>query len=149
MRVGRARLTWKLIPRPPCRGVESSGQETRYAAAPDRKCLRLPLVSTNADSSRASPRKQITSSTNPTREVPAPRGSVKTVVVPDRDSIRDLVDMAPDERLRTFIVLAAHTRLRIAEVLSLKWSDVSYEDEVHCRGQQGRQAPCRIPHADT
>jgi site-specific recombinase XerC len=65
--------------------------------------------------------------TNPTRSIPAPRGNVKDKVVPDRDVVRDMFDMAPDERLRTFIVIAAHTGPRIAEVLSLRWSDVNYE----------------------
>jgi integrase len=65
--------------------------------------------------------------TNPTREVPAPRGAVKVIVTPDRDVVVEMIDLAPDERLRTFIVLAAHTGLRIAEVLSLRWADVNYE----------------------
>jgi site-specific recombinase XerD len=52
---------------------------------------------------------------NPTREVPAPRGSVVVKVVPGRDVVRDMVDLAPDERLR------------ISELLSLTWADVNYE----------------------
>jgi len=76
---------------------------------------------------------------NPCREVPAPRGTVKTTVVPDRESIRAMVEMAPDERLRTFIVIAAHTGLRISEVLSLRWSDVNYDTKsVSVLGKGGK-----------
>lgn len=63
-------------------------------------------------------------STNPTRAVPAPRGSVRKRVVPEREVVRRLIDEAPDARLRIFVVIAAHTGLRIAEILSLQWSDV-------------------------
>ncbi len=62
---------------------------------------------------------------NPTRDVPAPRGTVKAKVVPDRDLVVRMIDEAADERLRTFLVLSAHTGLRISEVLALRWSDVN------------------------
>ncbi len=65
--------------------------------------------------------------TNPTRDVPAPSGTVRVKVVPDRRLIIDLIELAPDERLRTFLVLATHTGLRISEILGIRWADVNYE----------------------
>lgn len=64
-------------------------------------------------------------SSNPTRSVPAPRGAVRTRVVPDREVVRRLIDKSEDPRLRVFLVIAAHTGLRISEVLSLQWSNVN------------------------
>lgn len=66
-------------------------------------------------------------SVNPTRSVPAPRGQVNERVVPDRETVRRMIDGTNDDRLRAFLVLAAHTGLRIAEILNLEWSDVNTE----------------------
>lgn len=63
-------------------------------------------------------------SDNPTRSVPAPRGQVRERVVPDRRLVRRMIDESNDRRLRIFVVLAAHTGLRIAEILGLQWSDI-------------------------
>jgi len=65
--------------------------------------------------------------TNPTKVVSPPRGTVQVRVVPDRDLVKALVSSAPDERLKTFIVLAAHTGLRISEVFALTWADVKLD----------------------
>jgi integrase len=62
---------------------------------------------------------------NPTRSIPAPRGTVKQKVVPSRDVVIEMICLAPDERMRTFLVIAAHTGLRISEILSLRWTDVN------------------------
>lgn len=78
--------------------------------------------------------------TNPTREVPAPRGNAKERVVPDRDTVRTMIASAGDERLRTFLVIASHTGLRIAEILNLRWADVNYETKTITvvRGKGGK-----------
>lgn len=65
--------------------------------------------------------------TNPARFVPAPRGAVRKRVVPDLDVVLMLIDQAPDVRLRVFLVLAAHTGLRISEILGLEWSSINVE----------------------
>lgn len=64
-------------------------------------------------------------SSNPTRLVPAPRGAVRKRVVPARETVRRMINEAGDARLRIFIVIAAHTGLRIAEILSLEWSSIN------------------------
>lgn len=63
---------------------------------------------------------------NPTRSVPAPRGSVRQRIVPDRDDVLRLINNADEPRLRIFLQIASHTGLRVSEVLSLAWSDVNY-----------------------
>lgn len=61
--------------------------------------------------------------TNPARKISAPKGVPTTKVVPDRAQVLALIEAAPNERIRTFIVVLAYTGLRISEALSLRWSD--------------------------
>jgi integrase len=63
---------------------------------------------------------------NPVRAIPAPRGNVKDAYFADRDDVVALILNASDERMRTFLVLMAHTGMRISETLSIKWSDVNF-----------------------
>jgi integrase len=62
--------------------------------------------------------------TNPCREVPVARGNAKARIVPDRDIVLEMIRGAGDERLRTYLVISAHTGMRISEVLNLRWSDI-------------------------
>lgn len=80
---------------------------------------------------------------NPAREVPAPRGTVNERVVPDRAAVRKMIDKAADERLRTFVTIAAHTGLRIAEIMNLRWADVNYKTKTISvmRGKGGKSRP--------
>lgn len=66
-------------------------------------------------------------SRNPVRAVTAPSGPTKDVVVPTADQVKRFIVEAPDERTRTFIILAAYLGLRISEVLDLKWSHVDFD----------------------
>ena len=61
---------------------------------------------------------------NPCRDVVKPSGTVKERVVPDTATVQRFIDEAPDERLRTFLTIAAYTGLRIGEILDLRWRDV-------------------------
>lgn len=61
---------------------------------------------------------------NPARLVKAPRAEPTTKVVPDRDQVARLIAAAPDERLRTFVMVLSHTGLRISEALDLQWPDL-------------------------
>lgn len=60
---------------------------------------------------------------NPTRKVSAPRPTQTTKVVPNREQVAEMVKEAPNERIRTFVVVLAYTGLRISEALSLRWRD--------------------------
>ena len=64
---------------------------------------------------------------NPVREIHAPRGNVKQTYWANREDVRALIEHAPDERVRMFLVLMAHTGMRIGETLNVKWSDVNFE----------------------
>lgn len=77
---------------------------------------------------------------NPTRSIPAPRGNVKKRVVPTRDSIVELISRADEPRLRVFLEIAAHTGLRISEVLALTWADVNHSTKtISVLGKGGKR----------
>jgi integrase len=64
---------------------------------------------------------------NPVRQIPAPRGRVKDPYFADREDVLALIEAASDARLRTFLMITAHTGLRISETLSLCWADVNFD----------------------
>lgn len=68
--------------------------------------------------------------TNPCREVVKPSGTVKERVVPDTATVQRFIRDAPDERLRTFLTIAAYTGLRIGEILDLRWRDINLDNGV-------------------
>ena len=84
---------------------------------------------------------------NPTRLVPAPKGTVRTIVVPDRIEVVTMIAGADEEQLRTFVMIAASTGLRISEILAMQWADVNYSRRsiVVRRGKGGRARAALLP----
>lgn len=83
---------------------------------------------------------------NPTRLVPAPKGSVRTIIVPDRVEVVTMIAAAQEEQLRTFVMIAAATGLRISEILALQWPDVNYSRRSSVRrGKGGRPRAALLP----
>ncbi len=64
---------------------------------------------------------------NPMDGVRAPRGGHKAPVVPTRDQVLQLLDVAPDARMRAFVAVLTYTGVRISEGLSIRWRDVDLE----------------------
>lgn len=67
---------------------------------------------------------------NPCRGVVKPSGNVRERIVPDTATVQRFIDEAPDERLRTFLTIAAYTGLRIGEILNLRWRDIDLQNGV-------------------
>lgn len=84
---------------------------------------------------------------NPTRLVPAPKGTVRTIVVPDRVEVVTMIAGAQEEQLRTFVMIAAATGLRISEILQMQWADVMYSRRTILvrRGKGGRPRAALLP----
>lgn len=82
----------------------------------------------------------------PMQDVPPPAEHPKAKIVPDSEQIRLLMADAPDQRLRTFTAGLAFTGLRIAELLSVRWSDLDEAMEsMRVMGKGGR--PRTVPIA--
>lgn len=78
---------------------------------------------------------------NPCRDVVKPSGNVKERVVPDALTVQRFINEAPDERIRTFVTIAAYTGLRIGEILNLRWGDIDLgEGVLHVRSGKGGKA---------
>jgi len=80
---------------------------------------------------------------NPCREVVKPSGTIKERVVPDTATVQRFIDEAPDERIRTFVTIAAYTGLRIGEILNLRWQDIDLNTGV-LRVRNGKGGKSRV-----
>jgi len=81
---------------------------------------------------------------NPMEGVQAPRGGHKATVVPTRDQVLALLDVAPDARMRAFVAVLAYTGVRISEGLSMRWQDVNFDQNsiaVTGKGSRRRAVP--------
>lgn len=84
---------------------------------------------------------------NPTQAVRIPRESVREIIVPDRNQVLAMIEQASNERLRTFVMLAAFTGMRINEILNLRWADVKFDARtiVVRRGKGGKSRAVILP----
>lgn len=63
---------------------------------------------------------------SPTRNARAPKLPNKENVSPDLDVVRKIVEAAPDDRMRLFMLLAASIGARRGEIVGLKWEDIDF-----------------------
>lgn len=82
---------------------------------------------------------------NPMDGVRAPRGGHKEPVVPSRDQVLRLLEVAPDARMRAFVAVLTYTGVRITEGLSIRWRDVDLTHDtiavVSGKGGKSRAVP--------
>lgn len=63
---------------------------------------------------------------SPTRNARAPKLPNKETPSPHLDVVRKIVEAAPDDQMRLFLLLAASTGARRGEIIGLKWEDINF-----------------------